>query len=318
MAKQISVIIPVFNEGANVDAIYQRVRQVFAKDLPGYEYEVIYSDNASTDDSYDRIRALAQVDERVRGIRLSRNFGFQANILSGLMNASGDAVVQLDADGEDPPEMIPILVQKWVEGYEVVFGIRKVRQEGWLLTALRKIFYRVLHRIADIKVPIDAGDFRLIDRRVADLIRGRFGEYNPYLRGLISYAGFRQIGIPYERMARISGESKFTLGAYLRLALDAATSFSRFPLKLVSVVGLILSLFSFLGIMFYLVAYTLGAIPVKGFTTLLLLLLLVSGIQLLSLGLLGEYIGRIFDEVKRRPRLIIADAVGFKKELKDA
>lgn len=311
VGKLLSIIIPVFNEGENVDAIYRQTTETFGKLLSVYDYEIIYSDNASEDDSYDRIRKLASKDGRVKGIRLSRNFGFQANILSGLLNARGDAIIQLDADGEDPPGVIALFVKHWEEGFDVVYGVRVKRREPSLLTYLRKLYYRMLHGMSDINLPVDAGDFRLIDRKVAHVICNRFREHNPYLRGLISYTGFNQIGVPYAREARKLGRSKFTLSSYLMLALDAVTSFSRIPLKLVTLVGITLSLFSFVGFLIYFAAWLVGDIPVRGFTTLLLVILLASGIQLFSLGILGEYIGRIFDEVKNRPRTIIQDYCGF-------
>ena len=318
MKRKISIIVPVYNEGENVDAIYARIAALFSGALSGYDLELVYSDNASTDDSFERIRRLAAQDKRVRGLRLSRNFGFQANILSGLVNATGDAVVQLDADGEDPPEVIPSLIQKWEEGFNVVYGIRTNRQESKLLTLQRKFFYRLLQKIADIHVPVDAGDFRLVDRRVARLLRDRFQEHNPYLRGLISYAGFRQTGVPYAREARASGVSKFSFWSYLSLAFDALTSFSRFPLKLVSLIGLVISFLSFVGLFCYLAFYLAGMIAVRGFATLILVILLMGGIQLLSLGVTGEYICRIFDEVKKRPRTIVAEHCGFDGEPEEA
>lgn len=318
MKRRISIIIPVFNEGENVGLIYDRLVALFSGALCEYELELIYSDNASTDDTFERVRALTGRDRRVRGIRLSRNFGFQANILSGLMNATGDAIVQMDADGEDPPEVISAFVAKWEEGFNVVYGIRRHRKESIRLTFLRKFFYRLLNALADINLPLDAGDFRLIDRRIADLIRERFEERNLYLRGLISYAGFKQTGIPYDREARTRNASKFTFWSYTSLALDALASFSRAPLKLISMMGLLMSFLSFISMAFYFILYLLGQIPVRGFATLILVLLLIAGIQLLSLGIVGEYICRIFDEVKRRPRTIISDSCGFAGEPKEA
>lgn len=318
MKRKISIIVPVYSEGENVDLIYARVSALFAGPLVEYDLELIFSDNASEDDTYDRIRKIAGKDPRVKGIRLSRNFGFQANILSGLINATGDAAVQLDADGEDPPEIIPELVAKWMEGYDVVYGIRTNRQESKFLTLQRKLFYRLLRRIADINVPVDAGDFRLIDKRILRLISSRFGEHNPYLRGLISFAGFKQTGIPYKRDVRATGKSKFTFWSYCSLAFDAITSFSHVPLKLVSMIGLAISFLSFFGLVCYVGFYFAGKIPVRGFATLVLIMLMVAGIQLLSLGVAGEYICRIFDEVKQRPRTIVADSCGFDGEPKEA
>jgi glycosyltransferase involved in cell wall biosynthesis len=314
MMRTITIIVPVYNEEPNIDLIYGRICAVFEGALARYQLELIFSDNASSDGSFERIRLLAAKDARVRGIRLSRNFGFQANILSGLVNAAGDAVVQLDADGEDPPEVLPSLVAKWEEGFDVVYGIRTNRQESALLTFQRKLFYRLLKAVADIHVPVDAGDFRLIDRRVVRVLRERFKEHNPYLRGLISFAGFRQAGVPYARDARTMGVSKFSFWSYMSLAFDALTSFSRLPLRLVSFIGVLISMLSFVALICYMILYFAGMIPVRGFATLILVMLLAGGLQLLSLGVVGEYICRIFDEVKARPRTIVADSCGFKEE----
>lgn len=309
--KLLSVVIPVYNENENVDFIYQRLCDVYQRELSHYALEIIFSDNCSTDDTYARIQRLQQADPRVRGIRLSRNFGYQANILTGYLNARGDAVVQLDADGEDPPEVIVAFVRQWEQGYQVVYGVRVARQESQFMQWQRRIFYSLLNRIADLHLPPGAGDFRLLDRAVVRTLAERMPEHNPYLRGLVSFAGFRQIGIPYERHRRHAGPSKFKYFDYLRLAWDAITSFSRVPLMLVSWIGFIMAGAAVIGIVGYFLLFISGGVEAKGFTTLILVLLLVSGVQLLSLGILGQYIARIFDEVKARPRSIIADACGF-------
>lgn len=309
--KKISIVIPVYNEGPNVEMIYGEVCLVFEQGLKEYELEIIFSDNCSSDDTYARIKKLQATDSRVRGICLSRNFGYQANILTGYLNATGDAVVQLDADGEDPPELIKELVRLWEEGSQVVYGIRVKRQEAAWLQWTRNIFYSLLQRISEVKLPPGAGDFRLIDRSVVAVLADRFPESGLYLRGLTSFIGFRQVGFEYERKARASGKSKFSLLQYFLLAFDAITAFSKVPLKLVAAAGVILSLTALFGGVIYLVLHLSGQIVVRGFTTLILVLLMVSGVQLMALGILGEYIARIFDEVKARPRSIIAKHCGF-------
>jgi dolichol-phosphate mannosyltransferase len=309
--KTISVVIPVYNEGENVEVIYARVCAVFANALAAYALEVIFSDNCSTDDTYARITRLHAQDTRVKGVRLSRNFGYQANILTGYMNARGAAVVQMDADGEDPPEVLPQLVAEWERGHQVVYGVRVKRHEPLLMQLQRRIFYGVLNRIAAINLVPGAGDFRLLDRAVVDILCQRFQERNPYLRGLTSYIGFHQTGVPYERGRRLKGVSKFSYMAYLRLAWDAITSFSHVPLKFVSVLGFSMAVVAVLGFVFYLGLYLTGMVEAKGFTTLVLVILFLSGTQLLCLGILGEYIDRIFDEVKARPRGIVAESCGF-------
>ncbi len=309
--KTITVIVPVFNEGENVDIIYSGIVEVFERDLSQYRLEIVFSDNGSGDDTYARIMRLSEVDERVKGIRLSRNFGYQANILTGYLNASGDAVIQMDSDGEDPPSVIVEFVRQWEAGYNVVYGVRISRQESAFIQWQRRLFYSMLNRITSLRLPPGAGDFRLLDREVVTILCERFGERDPYIRGLVTFIGFRQIGVHYHRGKRMRGPSKFSYFDYVHLAWDAITSFSQVPLKLIAVVGFCLSGLSVLASLYYLGLYITGNVPVKGFTTLILILLFVSGVQLLCLGILGEYIARIFNEVKARPRSIVTDSCGF-------
>jgi dolichol-phosphate mannosyltransferase len=316
--KTISVIIPVYNEGENVDAICSQVMDVHARVLGRYALEIVFTDNASSDDTFARIERLAGANPHVKGIQLSRNFGYQASILTGYLNASGDAVVQMDSDGEDPPEMIPEFVALWEQGFQVVYGVRISRQESAPMQWQRMLFYRILKRISSVDLPRGAGDFRLLDRVVVDTLVSRFNERNPYLRGLVSFIGFRQTGVPYHRGRREKGPSKFGYFDYMRLAWDAITSFSRVPLKFVSYLGCGMSVVAGLGAVFYLVLFAAGRVPIQGFTTIILALLLLSGIQLLSLGILGEYLSRIFDEVKARPRSIVARSTGFSEPPRSA
>jgi len=309
--KTISVVVPVFNEGENINLIYKAIVEFFENNLSNYKLEIIFSDNCSDDDSYSRIVDLSKLDERVKGIRLSRNFGYQANILTGYLNARGDAVVQMDSDGEDPPSVILEFVRCWEKGYKVVYGIRISRQESQLMQFQRKLFYSLLNYITSLHLPPGAGDFRLLDRAVVEALCERFGERDLYLRGLVSFIGFRQIGIPYHRGKRIVGPSKFSYLEYFHLAWDAITAFSQVPLRLISSIGSVVSGISALAMLFYFGLYFSGNVPVKGFTTLILILLFVSGVQLLSLGILGEYIARIFNEVKARPRSIVTESCGF-------
>ena len=311
--KKISVIIPVYNEGDNIDNIYRQVVEVFKKRLSCYALEFIFIDNCSIDDSYIRVKHLVETDTRVKAIQLSRNFGYQASILTGHINASGDAVIQMDSDGEDPPEVIPEFVQYWEQGYYVVYGIRATRQESKIIQWQRNVFYKLLNKISTIDLPPGAADFRLLDRCVVDSLRANFKERNLYLRGLVSFIGFRQIGLPYHRGKRAKGESKFSYFDYFCLAWDAITSFSNMPLKMVSFIGLCIAGLAIVAAVFYFSLFAFGLVAVKGFTTLILVIFLTSGIQLISLGILGEYISRIFNEVKERPRSIIAKSAGFKK-----
>lgn len=301
--KRISIVVPFYNEAKNLPLIHGEIENLRAAE-PGYEFEIVLMDNHSSDESFAVAIGLARKDPLVRIIRLSRNFGYQSNILTGLVNATGDAVVQLDADGEDDPQIIRNFIRKWEEGYEVVYGVRMHREEGWMIQILRKVFYRVLKRLSSVDIPIDAGDFRLMDRKVIEALKC-FKESSLYLRGILSYIGFRQWGIPYRRRKRYQGESKFRLLDYFSLAIDGITSFSKKPLQMIAQLGLALSALSFLAMIFYLGLYVAGGIPVRGFTTLVILQLLMTGIQLLCLGINGMYVGRIFDEVKGRPRSIV-------------
>ena len=316
--KKISVVIPVYNENENVNLIYQKVIDVFDKNLSDFQLEIVFSDNQSLDDTYDRIKKLNEIDQRVKGIQLSRNFGYQANILTGYLNATGDAVIQMDSDGEDPPEIILDFIKRWEEGFDVVYGIRIKRQESIIIQWQRKIFYSLLNKIASLNLPPGAGDFRLLDRKVVNVLCEKFQERNPYLRGLTSFIGFRQTGVPYERDKRQKGTSKFSYFSYFRLAWDAITSFSRVPLKFVSFLGFCMSIIAIIAAVFYFFLFLSGKVEAKGFTTLILVILFLSGTQLLCLGILGEYIDRIFDEVKARPRSIVAHSCGLEKEPRNA
>jgi dolichol-phosphate mannosyltransferase len=261
-------------------------------------------DNHSNDSSYLVAKKIAKTDERACLIRLSRNFGYQANIYTGFINTTGDAVIQLDADGEDDPLLIRDFIKKWEEGFEVVYGIRTKRAESFWLTILRKLFYRILNLCSEINIPNDSGDFRLLDRKVINELK-EFRESSLYLRGLVSYIGFNQTGISYERRPRYSGVSKFSLFGYFSFAIDGITAFSKKPLTYVTWSGFLLSILSILGMIFYFGLYLTMGVAQAGFTTLVLIILFLAGIQLFCVGLIGLYIGRIFDEVKMRPRSII-------------
>lgn len=301
--RKVSIVIPFFNEASNLPRIYKELQDWMAVE-PEYDFEILLMDNASTDGSRELARELVANDARLRHIRLSRNFGYQANILTGYLNATGDAAVQLDADGEDDPRMISTFLREWEKGFHVVYGVRRSRKESALRQLQRKIFYRVIASLSEVDIPLDAGDFRLVDRSALEKL-AQFKEVSLYLRGLFSYIGLRQVGIPYDRRPRYSGESKFSYRSYVSLAMDGILLFSRKPLAYVSAMGIVLSAFSFLGSAFYLALYLLGHVDVRGFTTLVLLLLFTTGVQLLAIGVVGSYVGRIFEEVKGRPRSLI-------------
>lgn len=304
MKKKISIVIPFYNESSNIDRIYEELDVVRRQHLGDFEFEILLMDNHSTDDSFERAARLASKDPAVRVVRLSRNFGYQANILTGFLQCSGDAAIQLDADGEDDPALIPQMIQRWGEGLKVVYGIRRRRAESWWLSLQRRVFYRLLDAASSLQIPPDAGDFRLLDRQVIECLRN-LPEANPYIRGLVAYAGFPQTGFIYDRRPRYHGVSKFSWFQYLSLAWDGVTSFSREPLNLATWAGAILAVISFISAIFYLCLHLMVGSKAPGFTTLMLTMLFLSGVQLLCLGVVGTYIGRIFEDVKRRPISII-------------
>jgi dolichol-phosphate mannosyltransferase len=302
----ISIVIPFFNEEASLPVIVAEVQELEKSLHTEYAFELLLMDNHSSDRSSDIARDLCRQFPNIRYLRHSRNFGYQANILAGFRNAKGDAAVQLDADGEDDPRLIVEFLAKWREGNKVVYGVRKTREEPWLLSIQRKLFYRLLNSLSEIPLPLDAGDFRLLDRDLLDFLR-ESAERNIYLRGLIAYAGYKQIGIEYRRRPRHRGESKFSWFANLALALDGLTSFSRRPLILITYLGMFFAAISLILGTFYLSLYVFSDIPVQGFTTLVLLQLFFAGVILMCMGITALYIGRIFDEVKGRPPYLLEE-----------
>jgi glycosyltransferase involved in cell wall biosynthesis len=301
----VSVVVPVFDESAVLDELHRRVSEAL-RDL---DYELVLVDDGSRDDSWERMRALAAADRRVRLIRLSRNFGHQIAITAGLDAARGESVVVLDADLQDPPELIPDLVARWREGYDVVYAVRAERSgESAFKLVTARAFYRLLQRLAGIEIPADAGDFRLLSRRAADAL-GAMPERSRYLRGMTSWIGFRQSGVPYRREARFAGETKYPLRKMLRFATDAVLSFSTVPIRLVSSLGLVVVVFcvGYLAYTVYLALFTHQT--VQGWASLIVIVLLLGGMQLISLGIIGQYVGRIFEEVKRRPLYLVSETV---------
>lgn len=303
--KLLSIIIPVYNEEGNVDSVYRALLGTFQQVADRYDLEILFTDNHSTDGTFDRLKALATEDKRVKVLRFSKNFGFQRSILTGYLRAQGDAAIQIDCDLQDPPELLLEFIQRWENGYKVVYGVRRTRQEGWLLERTRKLFYRLVDRLSEDDLPHDAGDFRLVDRVVLDQLAA-VNDQQPYLRGLIASIGFEQVGIPYDRRARAWGSTKFSLAELLTLALDGVLNHSVVPLRLATFAGLTLSLLSVLGGL----AYAAGRLffgqdwP-PGFATLSVLSLLGMGLNALFLGVIGEYLGRIYKQVKPKPLTIV-------------
>lgn len=306
--KTISIIIPFFNEEENIQRIYEELNEARSATLSGYDFEILFMDNHSSDKSFAVACKLAEQDPSVTVLRLSRNFGYQSNILTGFLNCTGDAAVQLDADGEDDPMIIARFVEYWEKGFDVVYGVRRQRVEGGLITFQRKLFYRILSSLAAVDIPVDAGDFRLLSRNVLEGLR-QCPERGLYIRGMISYLGFEQIGIPYDRRPRYKGVSKFNWWGYMTLAVEGITAFSKKPLMLAVWAGLGLAVLSFIAGFVYLVLFLTLKITVPGFTTLVILILFLAGVQLICMGILGLYIGTIFEEVKQRPRSLIAERV---------
>jgi len=267
-------------------------------------------DDGSTDGSTQMIRDLAEKDARVKPVIFSRNFGHQIAVTAGLDYSQGDAVVIIDADLQDPPEVILDLIAKWREGFQVVYAVRTEREgETWFKRTTASAFYRLIFRITDIKIPLDTGDFRLMDRKVVDALK-QMGERHRFLRGMSSWVGFRQVGVPYKRAARFSGETKYPFRKMVNLALNAITSFSYFPLQLAMYVGFIAAGLAIVAIPFVLVARFAGHSAFLGQASTLMAVLFLGGVQLICIGILGEYIGRIYDEVKGRPLYIVSEAPG--------
>lgn len=306
--KLITISIPVFNEEGNVVRLWERLRDL-ADANPRYDFEFLFTDNASTDDTYAMLRDAASRDFRIRVLRFSRNFGFQRSILTNFLNAKGNAAVQIDADLQDPPELISEFLKYWEQGYLVVYGIRRKREESWLVTAARKVFYRLINRLSESPVPHDAGDFRLIDRRIINHLSD-IQERTPYLRGYIAGLGYRQIGVAYDRQARAAGSSKFRFPALLRLGVDAICSQSSKPLSYILNAGVLICLLAAILSTIYFIAFVMGANDAPaGFTTLALLMLASIGLNALFIGIIGEYVGRIYETTRRHSMAIVDIAI---------
>lgn len=302
-----SIISPIFNESGNIPDLYIRLRDVL--DSTGESWELILIDDGSTDDSADLIRDYANQDARVKPVLFARNFGHQIAVTAGLDYSRGGAVVIIDSDLQDPPEVILDLITKWKEGYEVVYAVREEREgESWFKLFTAALFYRMISSITDVNIPMDAGDFRLLDRKVVDVLN-QMREKHRFLRGMSSWVGFRQTGVPYRRVARQVGETKYPFRKMFRLAINAITSFSYFPLQLATYIGFVAAGISILSIPIVIAIRLWGSeTPLLGQATTLIAVLFLGGVQLISLGILGEYIGRLYDEAKGRPLYIVREA----------
>ncbi len=311
----VSIVIPVFNEEENILQLYERL--VGAAPSWDLAFEVILVDDGSSDKTLYLLRQLHQQDSRFKFISFSRNFGHQTAVSAGLRYTRGNVIAVMDADLQDPPEELYRFLNKWREGYQVIYGIRTQRKENIFKRSAYHIFYRILAWCSSIDIPLDSGDFCVMDRAVVDWLNS-MPERNRFVRGLRSWIGYRQIGIPYERHKRLAGEVKYTFQKLLRLAFDGIINFSYRPLQISGTFGLLVCLSSFIGIVFFVLHRILdfkifGYSPqdVPGFTSLVLAVLFIGGVQLLTMGLFGEYLGRIFDEVKQRPLYIVKEQEGF-------
>lgn len=302
----LSVVIPVLNEERNIPDLVRRLRGVLETLVP---YEVVFVNDGSTDRTGDLLRDLHEQDKRIKSLHLARNFGHQAAISAGLRAAMGDAVVVMDGDLQDAPEAIPEFLRRWNEGYAVVYAVRSRRQAPWLKRLAYKTFYRVLRAISQIDIPADSGDFSLMDRKVIDVLND-LPERTRFVRGMRSWAGFRQIGVDVPRDPRHAGRPQYTFGRLMRLALDGLFSFSYRPLQLASFFGLAVSCLAIVLAVVLVLLKLLHGIPLVGWTSLMVVVLFLGGVQLISLGILGEYVGRIYDEARGRPPYILASVTG--------
>ena len=302
---ELSVVIPVFNEEENITVLHSRLTAVLEE--IHIDYEVIFVDDGSNDDSLNQLQNLSVKDKRVLVVELARNFGHQVSITAGLDFARGQAVAVMDADLQDPPEALPEFIAKWRKGYDVIYAIREQRKERWLKRSSYALFYRILRRVANIDIPLDSGDFCVMDRRVVELLKS-MPERSRFIRGIRSWVGLNQVGLPFERHARYAGQSKYTIRRLVLLALDGLISFSYVPLRFISFLGLSVSGLSIFLAVFYFVKKLLYGLSPPGFATLVVSIFFLAGIQLITMGVIGEYVGRIFEEAKRRPLYVLRRA----------
>ena len=301
-----SIIAPIYNERENLPELHRRVTEVM--NSTGESWELILVDDGSSDSSSDIIRDLAKKDSHVRPVIFARNFGHQVAVTAGLDYSRGEAVVIIDADLQDPPELILEMAKKWKEGNEVVYAVRVEREgESWFKLWTASLFYRIIYRITDVKIPLDTGDFRLMDRKVVNVMN-QMREKHRFLRGMSAWVGFKQVGVEYTRAARVAGETKYPFRKMFKLAVNAVTGFSYFPLQVATYVGFASAVIAILAIPLVIYLRVAGHQQLTGQATTLIAVLFLGGVQLISLGVLGEYIGRLYDEAKGRPLYIVREA----------
>ncbi|PKM94092.1 MAG: glycosyltransferase [Firmicutes bacterium HGW-Firmicutes-1] len=306
---QYSIIVPLFNEELVIGESYRRIKEVM--DQTNESYEIVFINDGSRDQTENIAKEICQKDKNIKLISFSRNFGHQPAITAGMNEACGNAIIIIDADLQDPPAIMHNMIEKWKEGYDVVYGKRSKRAGETIFKRISaKIYYRLLSSITDVQIPVDVGDFRLIDRSVCDALN-RLPEKNRYVRGLVSWVGFKQTFVEFEREERLLGETKYPLRKMIKLALDGITSFSNKPLKLASTLGYAVSALGFIYLIVILFQRIFTDTTITGWTSIIALLLILNGVTLIMLGVLGEYIGRIYDEMKARPVYIIKEKIGF-------
>ena len=311
-ATLISVVVPFYNEGAGVDAFFARLLPVL--DRLSHPWEVISVNDGSRDDTLARLMAQHERHPRIRIIDFSRNFGKEPALSAGLAHARGDAVLPIDADLQHPPELIPDMIAKWRQGYEVVYAVRTTRAyQNPLARLMSRLFYWIFERLSDVPLPEGAGDFRLLDRRVVDVIN-RMPERTRFMKGIFAWVGFRHTGVPFTPDSRCEGASKWDFLRLLRFAFDGLTAFSNFPLKVWGWIGASISLLAFVYIVVRLLRTAIYGIDVPGYESIIVTILFLGGMQLLTLGIIGDYLGRVFNEVKGRPLYVVRAAVGFEEE----
>ena len=314
MKKLVSVVVPMYFEEEVAYECYHRLTDVMSRGET--DYELIFVNDGSTDKTLPILKGIALNDKKVKVISFSRNFGHQNAVTAGVFGASGDAIVIIDADLQDPPELIPDMIAKWNEGYDVVYAKRKQRKgESIFKLVTAKYFYKFLHAMSDVEIPKDTGDFRLMDRKVAEVFKN-MPERNRFIRGMISWVGFKQIPLEYERQERFAGKTKYPLKKMLKFASDGIIGFSSKPLKMISFVGGCTILLSIILFIYSIIEKMIKGSTVQGWTSLICAVTLFSGVQLLSLGIIGQYIARIYDESKQRPLYIVDEKINYDEDNK--
>ena len=307
-----SIVAPCYNEAGNLHELHRQITAVMEQ--TGEPWELVLVNDGSTDNTAEIMSELNAIDPKVHYIDFARNFGHQIAVTAGMDYAQGDVVILIDSDLQDPPELILKMIEKWRQGYKVVYAVRSERKgESWFKLATAKLFYRLISRITDINIPLDTGDFRLMDRQVVDTMK-QMKERHRFIRGLTSWVGFKQTGVRYVRQERFAGETNYPFRKMVKFALDAVTGFSYFPLQMATYLGFMIAALSGLGMVGVILARLFGNQAFLGQATTLVMVLFLGGVQLISLGIIGEYLGRIYNEVRGRPMYVVNKAVGFEEQ----